>query len=86
MVNKPGLIRVKGWNIQESFKMNEQAVPLPAVMMQLISGKWVTQALYVAAKLGVADLLEREPMDSKALAQTTGAEAASLYRVPPRDG
>jgi O-methyltransferase domain/Dimerisation domain len=55
--------------------------PPQAEMMQLIFGFMVSQALYVAAKLGVADLLKDGPKDFNELARATGSHAPSLYRV-----
>jgi hypothetical protein len=50
-------------------------------MLQLISGFWVSRALYVAAKLDIADLLAEGPKGSEELAKATGTHAPSLYRV-----
>ncbi len=33
------------------------AIPPPVALLQLVTGYWVSQAIYVAAKLGLADLL-----------------------------
>ena len=41
----------------------------------------MTQCIYVAAKLGIADLLKDGPRTSEDLAQATGTHAPSLYRV-----
>lgn len=57
------------------------APPLPVVMMQMITGKWITQAIYVAAKLGIADLLKDGPKTSAQLAQAAAVDELSLYRV-----
>jgi hypothetical protein len=51
------------------------------VLQQLIQGFQVTQCIYVAAKLGIADLLKDGPRTSEDLAQVTGTHAPSLYRV-----
>lgn len=48
---------------------------------QMMMGNWVTQAIYVAAKLGIADLLHNGPMSADELAAATGCHARSLYRV-----
>ncbi len=40
-----------------------------------------TQALYVVAKLGVADLLAQRPSDSGELSQSLGVNARALFRV-----
>ena len=59
----------------------EHALPPPAVMMGLISGYWVSQAVGVVAQLGVADQLEHAPRSSDELARAVGAEPQALYRV-----
>jgi hypothetical protein len=56
-------------------------LPPPVVMLQMIQGFWVSRALYVAAKLGIPDLLKDGPKSSAELAQATGTHAPSLYRV-----
>jgi hypothetical protein len=55
--------------------------PSPPVLFQMATGYWVSQAIYVAAKLGIADLLKDGPQSCIALATTTGADASSLFRV-----
>jgi hypothetical protein len=55
--------------------------PPQLVLQQLIQGFQVTQCIYVAAKLGIADLLQDGPHSSEDLAQATGTHAPSLYRV-----
>lgn len=54
--------------------------PFPA-MMQLIGGYWYTQALYVVARLGVADRLREGPQAASELAAACGADDDSLYRL-----
>jgi hypothetical protein len=39
------------------------------------------QAIAIAAELGIADLVAREPMTASQLAETTGSDARALYRV-----
>lgn len=56
-------------------------LPPPAVMLQMIQGFWISRAIYVAAKLGIPDLLKGGPQSSHDLAQATGTHAPSLYRV-----
>ena len=55
--------------------------PSPPVLFQIATGYWVSQAIYVAAKLGIADLLKDGPQSCVALATATGADAASLFRL-----
>jgi hypothetical protein len=55
--------------------------PPQLVLQQLIQGFQVTQCIYVAARLGIADLLKDGPQSLEDLAQVTGTHAPSLYRV-----
>jgi hypothetical protein len=50
-------------------------------MLDLISGFWISQAIYVAAKLGIADLLQDGPKSAGVLARQAEAHEPSLYRV-----
>lgn len=56
-------------------------VPSAPPIARLASGFWVSQALYVVAKLGIADLLEDGPRSVEALASAAGANAGALGRV-----
>ncbi|WP_394833014.1 acetylserotonin O-methyltransferase [Pendulispora rubella] len=51
------------------------------VLMQLITGKWVSQAISVAAELGVADQLKDGARSSDELAAAVGANEDALYRL-----
>jgi hypothetical protein len=55
--------------------------PSPPDLFQMTTGYWISQAIYVAAKLGIADLLKDGPQSCVALAASTGADAASLFRL-----
>jgi ubiquinone/menaquinone biosynthesis C-methylase UbiE len=48
---------------------------------QLICGNWSSQCIYVAAKLGIADLLKEGPGSVEDLARETGTHQKSLYRL-----
>ena len=61
--------------------MTTNDFPPPLVLQQLIQSFQVTQCIYVAAKLGIADLLKDGPRSSEELAKATGTHAPSLYRV-----
>src|SRR5258708_4748564 len=50
-------------------------------MSRMLTGYWVSQALYAAAKLKLADLLKNGPRTSDELAGPTGTHAPSLYRL-----
>ena len=56
-------------------------VPPPVAMLQLISGFWISRCIYVAAKLGIADLVKNESKTAAELAATTDTDAPSLFRV-----
>jgi hypothetical protein len=59
-----------------------QAGPPPEVILtQMAFGAMLTQALYVAAKLGVADMLAAGPRAVAELAAETGTHERSLYRL-----
>ena len=55
--------------------------PAETVLTQIMLGRVASQALYVAAKLGIADLLAAGPKRVDELATSAGADAPSLYRV-----
>lgn len=50
-------------------------------MLQLITGFWLSQAIFVAAKLGIADLLADGPKSLSELAHRTATNEQALYRV-----
>jgi SAM-dependent methyltransferase len=51
------------------------------MLNQLIAGYWNSQCVYVAAKLGIADLLKSGPLSVDELAKQTGTHRLSLYRL-----
>src|SRR5437870_3317840 len=55
--------------------------PIEQAFLQMFSSYWVSQAIYVAAKLGIADLLAEGPRKVEELAVTTHTHPASLYRL-----
>ena len=63
---------------------NESAnadIPPSVAMLRMILGFRVSRSIYVAAKLGIADLLKDGPKSSEELARLTSTHPASLYRV-----
>src|ERR1700733_8635905 len=50
-------------------------------VLRMIWGIHISRAVYLAAELGIADLLADGPVDSTELARATGTHAPSLYRV-----
>lgn len=55
--------------------------PPPMALLQMATGYWESQAIYVAAKLGIADLLSDGPRSSFDLAQGTRTHPGSLRRL-----
>ncbi len=51
------------------------------VLTQILLGRVASQALYVVAKLGIADLLVDGPKPVEELAKAAESDAAALYRV-----
>jgi hypothetical protein len=50
-------------------------------LMPMITGAWASQAICVAATLGLADLLAQEHQSEEALAHATGTQPAALARL-----
>ena len=57
------------------------AVSPGVVLSQMAIGHYVSQALYLVAQLGIADLLKDGPCDGRDLATATRTHAPSLMRV-----
>src|SRR5688572_13041760 len=62
---------------------NSSTTPASASMMllHLASGSWIGQAVHVAAKLGIADLLEDGSTSPATVAGAIGAHAGALHRL-----
>jgi orsellinic acid C2-O-methyltransferase len=50
-------------------------------LLELVNGSWTTQATYVAASLGIPDLLATGARSGEELARATGAHPPSLHRL-----
>ncbi len=61
----------------------EAAPPPPVQMMQMLAGFQISQALYVAAKLGVPDQFVDGPRPVADVADAIGADPAALSLDPP---
>jgi hypothetical protein len=59
----------------------ENEIPAQAQMLQFITNFWTSRAVYIVAKLGIADLLQSGPKTTEELAQATDTNASSLYRI-----
>jgi hypothetical protein len=58
-----------------------KAPPPPVAMRDLVTGYWVSQLVFVAAKLQIADLLGKKAKTPEQLAKEAGVQAAPLARV-----
>ncbi len=61
--------------------MNEASVAPPWQLARLLDGFVTTQLLYVAAKLGIADVLAGGPLSAAEIAEPAGADPDVLVRV-----
>lgn len=60
---------------------SQENAPSPLALLDMISGAWMSQAIFVAARLGIADRLADGPRTSDELAASVGAHADALYRL-----
>jgi O-methyltransferase domain/Dimerisation domain len=60
---------------------SRSAVPANVALLELAQGAWLTQALYVATKLGIADTLPDGPRSAEEVAARVGADPDATYRV-----
>jgi O-methyltransferase domain/Dimerisation domain len=57
------------------------AIPPFAMLFQMVNAKWVSSAISVAAKLGIADHLESGSKTTQQLAQELNVHEMSVYRL-----
>ncbi|HVK55251.1 MAG TPA: methyltransferase [Burkholderiales bacterium] len=62
-------------------RLSRCLAPPPVNLMELVLGVWTAQAVHVAARLGIPDMLAEGPRDYQTLAQQTGANPQALYRL-----
>lgn len=55
--------------------------PLHIELLQMAKGYWLSQCIYVVAKLGIADRLKNSPLSCTELAWATQSDPQSLHRV-----
>jgi hypothetical protein len=61
--------------------MNQNINPPEQQMMQFILGKWISKPIYVAAKLGIADMIAKGNRNIEELADMTTTMTDPLYRM-----
>ena len=69
------------WLRHHIYRLNQRLLPAPAAMMEMIVATWASQAVTVAAELGVADALAGGPLAIDDLAARVGADADALRRL-----
>src|SRR4051812_47478802 len=55
--------------------------PAHVVVLQMLTGRWVSSAIATVAKFGIADHLESGARSAKELAALTGTNEDALYRL-----
>jgi hypothetical protein len=61
--------------------MSMQELPPPFALFRMVTGYYVSRAIHVVAKLGIADLIAEGPRGHDELAKATATHADSLRRV-----
>src|SRR5262249_40742158 len=56
-------------------------ISAPIQMLQLICGFWVSRCIYVAAKLGIADILNDGAKSAEEIGAATNTDSGALFRV-----
>ncbi|MDG4665096.1 methyltransferase [Mycobacterium sp. 236(2023)] len=62
-------------------RLHRSAAPGNVALLELATGAWTTQVLYVAAKLGIADRLADGPADATTVAVQVGADPGAVLRL-----
>src|ERR1700730_13588458 len=75
------LARVVEWIRHYLYRLHQRLTPAPAAMMEMIIATWTSQAITVAAQLGVADALADGPLTIDELATRVDADADALRRL-----
>ncbi len=75
------LARVVEWTRHHLYRLNQRLIPAPAALFEMILAGWASQAITVAAQLGVADALADGPLRIDELAARVDADADALSRL-----
>lgn len=67
--------------VKTNIDNQKDATPPSAILMQMLNSHYLTQGIYVAAKLGIADLLKDGAKTIDDLAKYVEVDAQSLYRL-----
>ena len=63
------------------YRLHQRSAPAAVVMLELVTGAWVAQAIQVAAEIGIADALTEDPLPLDDLADRVGADPEALRRL-----
>src|SRR5258705_4069927 len=78
----PGKLAGVGERIRHHlYRLHQRLTPAPAAMIEMILAGWTSQAITVAAQLGVADALADGPLPIDQLAARVDADADALHRL-----
>lgn len=58
-----------------------EQLPPPALVMQMITGHWVSQLVGSLCRLGIPDLLAEQPLTSAVIAKKSGSNPDATYRI-----
>jgi len=65
----------------ESTSLEQQELPAIEPLLQMLLGRWVSQVVVVVAQLGIADILQNGARSLGEIAELTGTNVTSLYRL-----
>jgi C-methyltransferase len=73
--------RLVEWIRHHLYRFHQRLTPAPAAMIEMILAGWTSQAITVAAQLGVADALSDGPLPIDELAARVNADVDALRRL-----
>lgn len=62
-------------------RLSQSMVPAPIALLELAQGSMITQAIYVAAELRLADALSDGPLPAEKIARIVNADPEAVYRL-----
>jgi len=80
-IQEPTRTAVRPRPPSDTAEPTEEERTAAAALLRMIWGLHISRAVYLAAELGIADLLATGPRTTTELARTTQADEAALYRV-----
>jgi Dimerisation domain len=62
-------------------RVEQRMAPAPAAVLDLITGAWVSRAIYTATKFGIADALSDGPRSAEEIARKVDADPDAVRRL-----